>query len=127
MYARRPALTVGRATVAQATSGSRAALARAGDHAVFLGGAVLAVSPSLDQAPDCPGPGRQVRLPAPPVVDDRQFCLRLLAGQQGVAAQRRAALQGWRERKRAASSCKTLGSGAFSVRLVPVGKWCRAK
>ena len=94
MYARRPALTVGRATVAQATSGSRAALARAGDHAVFLGGAVLAVSPSLDQAPDCPGPGRQVRLPAPPVVDDPQFCLRHLAGD--VVAKRRAARQLWR-------------------------------
>jgi hypothetical protein len=40
------------------------------------------------------GPGRQVRLPAPPVVDDPQFCLRHLAGD--VVAKRRAARQLWR-------------------------------
>ena len=71
----RPALRVGRAAVAQAISGSGAALARAGGTPSFWWPSLRRQS-ELDQAPDCLGPGRQVR-PPPPVGDDPQFCAQI--------------------------------------------------
>jgi hypothetical protein len=53
----RPALRVGRAAVAQAISGSGAALARAGGTPSFWWPSLRRQS-ELDQAPDCLGPGR---------------------------------------------------------------------
>jgi hypothetical protein len=66
----RSALRLGHARRLRPPPAAAPALTRAGGHAVFLGGAVLAVMDRL-------GPGRQVRLPAPPVVDDPQFCAQI--------------------------------------------------